>query len=401
MYCRERSVLHFNVADFSVAVERVIDPALREKPLIVAPLGASRAVVHDMSDEAFQDGVRKGMRLNQAIKMCRKAHIMPPRFPVYQKAMTAFIKEACNFTPLVEHGADDGHLYLDITGTHRLFGPPPDVGLRLQREIRNSLRLYPIWTFASNKLVAKVASRLVKPIGEYIVASGEECDFLAPLPLSILPGLHNKDQEKLSAFNLTEIGQLATLTPEQLQIPFGKRAQYIFEISHGIDASPITPGNPKSRALAADYTFSEDTNDKKQIEGLITLLASKLGQQLRKQKREARRVGIYLTYSDGTLSIRQATRKKTTSSDKELIPLALLALQRAWTRRTRLRSCRLTCDIFQNQSQQLSLFSEATPVHRKNTKVEAAMDLVRSKYGNKAIFTGQQHHFIDEYRSEA
>ena len=60
---RERFVLHLNVADFAVAVERVVDRSLREKPLIVAALKTARATVYDMSNEAYNDGVRKGMPL--------------------------------------------------------------------------------------------------------------------------------------------------------------------------------------------------------------------------------------------------------------------------------------------------------------------------------------------------
>lgn len=391
MHCHERSVLHFNVADFSVAVERVVDLTLRSKPLIIAPLGASRAVVYDMSEEAFQDGVRKGMNLQQATRRCRRAVLLPPRFPLYQKAMTAFIKQAYNFTPIIEHGAGDGHLFLDITGTHRLLGPAPDIGLRLQREVRDQLRLHPIWTLATNKLIAKVASRLVKPVGEYIVAPGEEGEFLAPLPISILPGLNDKEKSKLHEFNLTSIGQLATLNREQLMIPFGKRCQFIYEISHGVDTSRVTAGNPATTRLSFEHTFADDTNDQKHVEGLVALLAGQLGQKLRQDKRTARRVGIWLTYSDGNRCVRQATQTRGTSSDLELTTLALLALTRAWTRRTRLRSCELCCDLFQPQSPQLQLFALESRKVQRHTSLMTAMDNIKERYGNTAILTGLQN----------
>ena len=73
---RNRFILHLNVADFAVAVERVVDLTLREKPVIVAPLQAARAAVYDMSEEAYRDGVRKGMLLNRATRMCRKARVL-------------------------------------------------------------------------------------------------------------------------------------------------------------------------------------------------------------------------------------------------------------------------------------------------------------------------------------
>ena len=68
---RERSILHFNVADFAVAVERVADSSLLRSPLIIALPTTARAAVYDMSEEAYQAGVRKGMLLNQATRLCR------------------------------------------------------------------------------------------------------------------------------------------------------------------------------------------------------------------------------------------------------------------------------------------------------------------------------------------
>ncbi len=187
---RERAILHFNVADFAVAVERIQDPCLKEKPLIIAPMGASRGLVHDMSEEAYSDGVRKGMPIKQAVRRCTGAVLLSPRPHLYQKAMGAFFKELQGYSPRIESGQTDGHFFVDVTGTHRLYGPAPDVGWRVRRDVRKQLGINPIWALGSNRLVSKVASRLVKPVGEYIVTPGDEATFLAPLPIDILPGVH-------------------------------------------------------------------------------------------------------------------------------------------------------------------------------------------------------------------
>ena len=75
---RERSIIHINVADFAVAVERVIHPRLRGRPLVIAPQGATRAAVYDMSEEAYRNGVRKQMSLHQALRRCPDAAVLPP-----------------------------------------------------------------------------------------------------------------------------------------------------------------------------------------------------------------------------------------------------------------------------------------------------------------------------------
>jgi len=384
----ERSIIHFNVADFAVAVERTADTSLRGRPLIIAPLQAARAMVHDMSEEAFQDGVRKGMQLYQARRMCREAAVLPPRFELYQRAMCHFLKKVKRFSPLVEHGVSDGHLFVDVTGTHRLFGPAPDIGWRVRKDVCGDLGVDPIWTLSSNKLVAKVASRLVKPVGEYIVGPGEEEEFLSPLSVSLLPGISPNEMLRLYEFNISRVGQLAGLSREQLMVPFGRRSDFLYEVSRGIDRDRIVSGARKETTVCREHHFADDTNDRGQVREAVAAMAAAAGQELRGRKQAARRVGLKIVYSDGSSAVRQASRRLGSSNDFALRDMAALALQRAWTRRTRLRSCYLVCDRLHRESPQLSLFSQMVQPEREQEKILGAMDEIRSRFGDHLIQAG-------------
>ena len=388
---RERSVLHFNVADFAVAVERIEDISLQGKPLIVAPMQASRGLVFDMSEEAYSDGVRKGMPIKQAVRRCKNAVLLSPRPQLYQKAMGAFFKELQGYSPLIESGQTDGHFFVDVTGTHRLYGPPPDVGWRVRRDVRKQLGINPIWALGSNRLVTKVASRLVKPVGEYIVMPGEESSFLAPLPIDILPGLNHRELEKMREFRLTTIGALAQLNPEQLMVPFGRRCDALYAMSHGVDDTLIRKPSVETEVAESEHTFANDTSNRKEVEAVLASLVGRVGMQLRQQKKVTRRVGLWLRYSDGGVIVRQATHKTGTSSEFTLQSLALLALQRCWQRRTRIRYCRLVCDKQQRQSPQLSLFAVADSKQSEPQKLEGAMDRIRQRFGSDSIGVGRKY----------
>jgi DNA polymerase IV len=385
----ERSILHFNVADFAVAVERIEDTTLRQKPLIIGGCeGGNRAVVYDMSDEAFKCGVQKGMKLFRARRMCRDATVLAPRPLKYQRAMQTLLQEVKRYSPLIEHGTLDGHMFVDVTGTHRLFGPAPDVGWRVRKNIRGSVGLDPIWTLASNKLVSKVASRLVKPVGEYIVGAGEEEEFLAPLPVKLLPGVNLRERERLREFNIVKIGHLAALQRQQLMVPFGKRSDYLYDISHGIDNSEVTGGVHETAPVCFEHDFSEETNDGKVVKNHIFSLIQKAGRELRRRNQAARRVGVWVMYADGSRNVRQATRRQGTSSDFALKSMALLALQRAWTRRTRLCSCKLVCDRLHRESPQLLLFPGKVHGSKRKEKVLMAMDSIRDRFGESLVRVG-------------
>ncbi len=119
---RRRTVVHLNIADFAVAVERQVDGGLKDRAVIIACGGGLRASVHDMSEEAYQSGVRKSMPLGIAMRRCRDAVVLPPCPDRYERAMADLFREVCEYSPLVEPGERDGHFFIDITGTGGLFG---------------------------------------------------------------------------------------------------------------------------------------------------------------------------------------------------------------------------------------------------------------------------------------
>lgn len=385
MSMRDRSIIHLNVTDFAVAVERVCDKSLASVPLIVAPRQAARGVVYDMSEEAYQDGVEKGMSLSLARRYCPAAHILDPRVSLYRKAMTALVKEVASYTPLVEQGEEDGHLFMDVTGTHRLHGPPPDIAWRLRKRVVKSLSLDPAWSLGTNKLVAKVASRVVRPFGEMIVGAGEEHAFLEPLALALLPGLHTAERKVMADFNLLTIGDLARLSRQQLLVPFQKRGGYLYDASRGRDITPVAAGVDRSLQMTREHVFAEDTQKAQELETVLTGFVHELGRCLRKKKILARRVVVSLSYSDGRSVSRQALDVNGTNNDFALRKLTLTALARSWKRRIRVRSCALSCDRFLPRSPQQSLFTMQAVQEVQQEKLLAAMDAVADRFGHNSL----------------
>ncbi len=314
----ERSIIHLNVADFAVAVERMADPGLKGRPVIVAPAGAARAAVYDMSEEAYQSGIRKGMPLVRAVRLCREAAVLDPHPDRYERAMGALVKEALPFSPLIETGGGDGHLFVDVTGTSRLWGPPIDVAWRMSRRIQKDASLSPAWSVAPNKLVAKAATRLVKPLGEYVVGAGEEAAFLGPLPLGLVPGVEKKDLDLLSRFDLFRAFQVAAWSPDHLRVAFGKRAWFLHEAVRGVDNSPVPPLGEKPPEVREAHVFEEDTNDAAAMEAALLSLCEKAGTSLRQQRRAAGMLRVSVQYSDGLRQERPVKIPGSTADDFSL-----------------------------------------------------------------------------------
>jgi len=386
---RERAVIHLNVADFAVEVERQLDGRLRKRPVIIAPEAAARAAVYDMSEEAYREGVRKGMLLRQALRFCPGVQVLPPHFDRYERAMTALLKRALPFSPAVEAADRNGHLFMDVTGTGRLFGPPPDIARRIRKIIRSDMGLDPIWSVAGNKLVAKVATRLVKPSGEYIVRQGDEETFLKPLPLVLIPGIPADDLKQLGEFNLSLAGQVAELSLEHLHVIFGRRGLILYNAVRGIDGSPVVSACQNKPVIRLDHEFGNDTNRDRDVEGVLYGLVEKAGAELRGKRLAAGRFGVVLDYSDGKRAVRQASVRPPSADDFSLFAPARLALKRAWTRRVRVRHIQLICDRLGPPPAQLSLFVESRSEEKKRENLMAALDTIRSRFGADALRLGR------------
>ncbi len=381
---RDRAIIHLNVTDFAVAVERVCDRSLATVPLIVANTQAARSIVYDMSEEAYQDGVKKGIPLVLAKRYCPAARILSPRIAVYRRAMKALVREVVDYTPLVEQGEEDGHLFMDVTGTHRLHGPPPDIAWRLRKRVLRSLSLDPTWSLGTNKLVTKVASRVVRPIGELIVAPGEEADFVQSQPISLLPGVLAGEYKQLVDFNLSTIGDLARLNRQQLLVIFQKRADYFYDVSRGRDGAPVLPGG-SNQHIWREHIFADDTQDSQELKRVLMGFVHEIGRELRKRKIVTKRVVVSLTYSDGRTMSRQAVEKRGTQSDFSLRFLSLAALERAWQRRIRVRCCTMRCDRLFPQSPQRSLFVMTSAREQRQEKLLHAMDSVAKRFGHGSV----------------
>ena len=385
---RPRTVVHLNIADFAVAVERQVDPRLRERPVIVAAGAGARSVVHDMSEEAYRAGIRKSMPLRAALRRCRDAAVLSPHPDRYTRAMSDLFKEACAYSPLVEPGRMDGHLFVDITGTGRIFGPPVDVAWRMYRAVKKRFGFDPIWSVASNKLVAKVATRLVKPVGEYVVGEGEESEFMAPVSLDLVPGIRRDERIRLAGFNLVLAGQVAAVGKEHLETVFGARAGRIHDAVRGADAAPVAPAGSDPEAIGVSRTTGSDRLEIRPVERALYEMTEEIGAYLRARQTAARTLSICVFYADGMRTCRKLSVHPPSAGDAGLFETARTLLYMAWTRRVRLAGIRLSCPGTTGRSAQLELFG-GMDGHLRHEALSDAVDRVRERFGAGSVRTGR------------
>jgi DNA polymerase-4 len=387
-----RSVLHVDIAAFPIAVERVIEPGLRGRPVVLAPPGSARAPVLAASPEAVREGVRVGMPLPVALRRCPGVAVLHPNEPLYRRATGAVLALLGGYSPLVEPAAL-GQTFLDLTGTARLFGAAQDAAARIRREIEARLRLRPTVGLATSKLVSRVAARVIRPDGLYDVFPGSEAPFLAPLPVGLLPAARAGTRERLSDLNVERVGDLLRFSQAQLLIAFGPPGERLRCQALGIDASPVRPPET-APAVVEEATLAEDSNEEAALLRTLFGLCERSGARLRRLGARAGRLRITLRHSDDVISRREERLAPPVAADLALFAQARAICERARPRRVRVRWIELRCLEIARGPRQLALFGPESfddrASHGAAESLEEAVHRIRGRFGDGAIVAGRR-----------
>ncbi len=396
MFGIERQILHLRVASFPVAVYRVKDPSLRDRPLVVSAGRGARAVVVSLSGEARGEGIRRGMMLAEARRRCRRLLALPPDPFLFDRAGRALAEILARFSPMVEP-AGLGRFFLDLTGTGRLLGPAVDTTRRIQVEIAGRLRLGPGAGIGVNKLVSGVAARVILPPRSrdlIDVAPGSEEGFLAPLAVRHLPAVDPATEGRLlDDLNIRRIRQLRAIDLMHLSLAFRGKGIVLYRQSRGIDESPVRPPD-RALSVEEDETLPDDTNDDAVLLGCLFGMLERAGARLRRLGRLAGEVRFAARYSDGMAVSRVAPIAPPSWHDAALWDHVRPLFDRVVERRGRVRYMMLRFTKLGEPAAQMSLFVDPHDPREagagRGSDLTAALDRIRGRFGTGAVVFGRR-----------
>lgn len=382
-----RCIVHLSVPDFCAAVEERRHPELRRCPFVLSQI-RDRAVVQGVNAAARKEGVREGMPLGAARRLCRRLTVLPPDPGLYRERHRGLLGELERFSPLAE-GPAPGSYVVDITGTRRLWGPAPDAACRMAAELVSRSGFYARVGIAASKLVSQVAAEVVPPGDLNCIFPGGESAFLSPLPVSCLPGVGSKTAEKLADLNIRRIAQLASLPAESVFGVFGRQGLRLLQLARGVDPSPVLPSLRMPRLRFA-CILDRDGIDSHQLESRLFRLTEEAGWNLRRWNRSPGRLTLEVHYADGvSASARCSLASVPASLDRRLFFAARSAVAKAFRRRTAVRRIVLELCDFSMPARQLSLFSWEDAALDREEKLQKALDAVRNRFGREAIAWGK------------
>jgi DNA polymerase-4 len=379
----QRAVLHVDIDAFFAAIEQLRDPRLRGRPVIV---GAG--CIASCSYEARAFGLRAGMALSEARRLCPEVVILEGHAQIYRCFAEQIFACCRELAPAVETYLDEA--YCDLTGTERLHGDLLEAARDLKRRILRTTGLTVTCGIGPNRMLAKLVGKTTKPDGLAQIGADEALAFLAERPIEQLPGIGHAHGRTLRSMNLRTIGELRPLSVELLEALFGAPGRLLYERCRGRDTAAVSE-REVPLSISRETSFHRDTADRTEIEGMMEYLAGRACRTARELDIKPRTVAVRLRYSDGESAEQARSLRCPSDADPVVLELALELLGRLFRRRVALHQVGVTLSNFVARlGEQGALFDETEAGRR--AALFRAFDGVRSAYGHGVLVSGHALH---------
>ncbi|MQC17748.1 MAG: DNA polymerase IV [Chloroflexi bacterium] len=389
---RPRRIAHFDLDSFFVAVERLRNPDLIGKPVLVGHPGG-RGVVATASYEARVFGCHSAQPMSQALRLCPQAIIVPPSQGVYGEYSERFHAVLNDTSPVVESAGLD-EAYVDLTGIGNAETGAFDAATEVRRRVREDLGLPVSVCIAGSKTTAKVGSDRAKPDGLVEIPVGGDAEFLAPLRIRDLPFVGPKFGEALAKIGVRTIGDAAKLDPRWLATQFGKGGEALVERARGIDPNVVLAGGRAHRQISRENTFAEDVTDLEELRHVIRRHADRVGTDLRRQGKRARTVSLKVRWPDFTTLSRSATVDRPVQATADIAATAIALLDEVFrtegvhpVRLIGVAVTNIVDDEMQLTLDDLDRPSSAPRVLRVE-ELDRTIDEIRARFGDGSVSRG-------------
>ncbi|MEI7837849.1 MAG: DNA polymerase IV [Planctomycetota bacterium] len=379
-----RWILHADMDEFFAAVERLDNPALAGKAILVGVSAEQRGVVATASYEARKFGCHSAMPMGQALRLCPEAVIVPPRHGRYEEVGMQVREIMERFSPAIEPlGLDEA--FLDVTGSLRLFGSAEGIAGQIKETIRRELKLTVSVGVATNKFLAKLASDLRKPDGLMVITPDTVQQVLDPLPVRKIWGVGPAAEAQLAKMGIRTIGQLRVAGEATMERRFGKSGPHLLKLARGEDSRPVVM-DEQAKSISQEVTFPVDLADLQELRGVLLRQTEQVARRLRQVNLRARTVNLKLRSGDFVTRSRSHTLEEPTDVTDELWSIAGMLFDR-WAA---VEACPLR--LVGMGVSQLTAGGQMTllppPQREKSQRLDKAMDSLADRFGDRAIRRG-------------
>ncbi|MCK8073410.1 DNA polymerase IV [Vibrio sp. 1CM23M] len=251
-----RKIIHVDMDCFYAAVEMRDNPAYRNRPLAVGGHEKQRGVLSTCNYEARKFGVRSAMPTGKALQLCPNLLVVPGRMSVYVEISKKIREIFSRYTSIIEPLSLD-EAFLDVTDSKQCHGSATLIAESIRRDIWNELNLTASAGIAPIKFLAKVASDLNKPNGQFVIPPQDVQAVIDELPLEKIPGVGKVSIEKLHQAGFFTCKDIKESDYRDLLLKFGRQGASLWKRSHGIDDREVIIERER-KSVGVERTFTQN-----------------------------------------------------------------------------------------------------------------------------------------------
>ena len=282
-----KKIIHVDMDCFYAAVEMRDFPELRGKPIAVGGRSDRRGVISTCNYEAREYGVRSAMASAYALRLCPKLILVPGRMDVYKEVSAQIRSVFARYTDLIEPLSLD-EAYLDVSDCNEHHGSATLIAAAIRQEIFELTGLTASAGVAPVKFLAKIASDLNKPNGQYVITPDAVTEFVKTLSLIKIPGVGKVTATKLEEMGLHTCLDVQQFSEARLIERFGKFGAVLIERAKGVDPRGISP-NRERKSVGVETTLAQDIYTYEQCEAVMPQLIHELAARINRSA-SARRI---------------------------------------------------------------------------------------------------------------
>ncbi|MBN2971071.1 hypothetical protein JW805_03455 [Roseomonas aeriglobus] len=391
--------LFLDLNSYFASVEQQLDPALRGKPVIVAPVDSDTTVAIAASVQAKRYGISTGTPVWEAKRRCPDLLITPARHERYVEFHDAIVAEIWRHIPVTKVcSIDEVACRLLDNENDR------DSAVALARRVKAGILanigecLTSSVGIAPNRLLAKLASDMQKPDGLVVLEGHELPQRLYDTPLRDISGIGAKMERRLARDGINDIRQLCARRPRDAGTAWGGvNGDRLWYLLHGVDLPEKATQN---RTIGHSHVLSPSKRALEPSRLTARRLALKCASRLRRKGYVARLLVLHGKFEDDKSNWRTSIKLSATQDSFAVLgALDAIFPRLADVGRTRPGGFRLRmigvtlAEIAAVDGEQGSLFGALDPDDplargTRTLSLSRAMDRINEKFGRHAVSVG-------------
>lgn len=392
---KAKKYLHLDMDAYFAAIEQRDNPSYRNKPVIVCHTEDAQSVygvVSSASYEARKFGIKSGLSVLEAKKLCPHGIYLKANFNKYLYTTKKLVEIAAFFTDLTELYSVD-ELFLDVTATYSFFGGWEKTAYLLQKMVKQKLGLTASIGGGSTRYIAKLASELHKPNGITIVPPEQTPFIWLNMPVKSLIGVGPRLEKKLSQIGVKTVRELIELPAELLSQKFGVVGFNLKQALLGASDSLLLVSQFKQPVKSVGHSLSlRNLSNLEALSSILLNLCDKVTHRLRQYGYYGRTV----TFQLGLARLFKLTKAQTISEPSNLTerfyPLvkAMLLSQKELLTKYPATLIGVSVSNLTRRKQQLTVFDF---LDERYFKLTLAVDKIKAKYGEEKVKRCSYHSF--------